>query len=354
MYANKIILKLMIVPILGIIAVAAVLLLDGVISLVAAVVFGFLLLAVSFWVYGGLAGRIVKLGESALKIADGDFKKADETGEDALSQIAGALNSIVDTLTDMDKETKKILLGNNELAKQNKDLTDKALNVENTLLSMSKAFSELEKSHRDGHPEKRFDAAKFEGEWRKIASGVNTIIDSAGSPIKEISVVFEQISKGRLNSRLKGGYKGNAPINAALDSISDFVSDISSALSQISSGNYNVKITNEYKGDLDTARNAFNHAAEKLNKSNMAFFKPPEPSNNTRTYVKPAPYNTKTYVKPAEPPKLQAAGMNKPVSTVYTKPPTSAPPSQLTNLAGMSRQNVQYDASDSIIFENKD
>ncbi|MEI8270626.1 MAG: hypothetical protein WCG45_04605, partial [bacterium] len=52
----------------------------------------------------------------------------------------------------------------------------------------------------------RADASKHGGDFAKIVMGVNSTLDAVITPVKELSAVLQEMSKGNLRVNVKGDY----------------------------------------------------------------------------------------------------------------------------------------------------
>ncbi len=115
-------------------------------------------------------------------------------------------------------------------------------------MKITEGLGKLVAAVADGELDKRGDESIFDGNYHKIVSGVNTLLDTLLAPIKEAAEVVREAAGKDLTVKVEGAYKGqladfkdniNAMIMAlceALTQVSDAVGQVSSASSQISSG----------------------------------------------------------------------------------------------------------------------
>jgi methyl-accepting chemotaxis protein len=93
----------------------------------------------------------------------------------------------------------------------------------------------------------RADAAKHEGDFRRIVEGVNRTLDAVLAPVNEAAAVLEKLSRRDLRARVGGEYRGDhaklaqsvnataEALHGALAQVSEVVEQVSSAASQIAS-----------------------------------------------------------------------------------------------------------------------
>ena len=93
----------------------------------------------------------------------------------------------------------------------------------------------------------RADAAKHQGDFRKIVQGVNECLDAVIKPVQEAADVLAELAKGDLTARVEGQYQGDhamikdsinqmgESLDRAMKEVGEAVSATASASSQISS-----------------------------------------------------------------------------------------------------------------------
>jgi methyl-accepting chemotaxis protein len=87
----------------------------------------------------------------------------------------------------------------------------------------------------------RADAAKHQGQYRKVVEGVNATLDAILMPIKEASDCLQEMAKGNLDTEMKGDYKGDHAVikenlNATLEALNDILGQVAVAVDQVTSG----------------------------------------------------------------------------------------------------------------------
>ncbi len=99
-------------------------------------------------------------------------------------------------------------------------------------LSLSSAAGE-------GKLQTRGDVKRFEGEYRKIIEGINSILENMLAPIGETIQCLESVSSGSLTKDVTGDYLGDHAriknaLNGTIASLNDFLSQVSNAVEQLS------------------------------------------------------------------------------------------------------------------------
>ncbi|WPC39542.1 methyl-accepting chemotaxis protein [Clostridium sp. JS66] len=122
----------------------------------------------------------------------------------------------------------------------------------------------------EGKLDVRADAAKHNGDYKKIVEGVNKTLDEVIRPVKESAEVLKEMANGNLKVRVKGDYKGehakikNA-LNDTIDSLYSYITEISGVLEEMSNSNLQLSINNEYKGDFSRIKDALSLIIQSFN-----------------------------------------------------------------------------------------
>jgi methyl-accepting chemotaxis protein len=92
----------------------------------------------------------------------------------------------------------------------------------------------------EGRLATRADAAKHQGDFRKIVDGVNQTLDAVLAPINEAAGVLEKLANRDLRARVSGKYQGDhakikESLNATAAALEEAISQVSAAVDQVSS-----------------------------------------------------------------------------------------------------------------------
>jgi methyl-accepting chemotaxis protein len=93
---------------------------------------------------------------------------------------------------------------------------------------------------REGRLDRRADAEKSAGVYRKLLRGVNDTLDAVLAPIRESQEVLERLAQRDLTARSRGEYRGDhariqEAINAAAEALHQAISQAAEAAGQVSS-----------------------------------------------------------------------------------------------------------------------
>lgn len=142
--------------------------------------------------------------------------------------------------------------------------------AKNAIGNLIKEILLLSDAAIEGKLSTRIDNLKHEGDYGKIAEGINHTLDSVIAPIQEASGVLEEMAKGNLQVTMKGNYKGDharikEAMNDTIGILSSYVTEISSVLTQMANGNLVVGINSDYRGDFVEIKNSLNNIIKSLN-----------------------------------------------------------------------------------------
>jgi methyl-accepting chemotaxis protein len=93
----------------------------------------------------------------------------------------------------------------------------------------------------EGKLSARADAAKHQGEFRKVVEGVNNTLDAVIKPVNEASACLQEMAKGNLDVKMEGDYKGDHAVikenlNATLAALNDILGQVTMAVDQVATG----------------------------------------------------------------------------------------------------------------------
>jgi methyl-accepting chemotaxis protein len=129
----------------------------------------------------------------------------------------------------------------------------------------------LAKAGVEGKLGTRADAAKHQGDFKKIVEGVNETLDSVVTPLRDVSGVVAKMMEGDFNARITANYNGDfdllkKDINSLGDSLHQTVSDVGTVLTEMANGDMTSRITANYKGDFSAIKNSINALGDALDK----------------------------------------------------------------------------------------
>jgi len=128
----------------------------------------------------------------------------------------------------------------------------------------------LSKAATEGRLDTRADATKHSGDFKKIVEGINELIEAMVIPIKEVTSVMSQISRGNLEVPINGQYKGEfgvlaVSVNNTEEYLKGVVGEISEIIGEISRGNLVLENVKEFNGNFKSISTSLNTIIDSLN-----------------------------------------------------------------------------------------
>ncbi|MCB0729638.1 MAG: HAMP domain-containing protein [Ignavibacteriae bacterium] len=215
------------------------------------IVMVFLVGLLGFFVASKISKPISDVASAAKQISLGDVNvEIKHKSNDEIGELANRFNQLVASQKDKIFAAKEIADGNFkhvELASEKDDLSI-AFNTEvDTINNLLEELKGLINNAKNGQLKTRADASKFNGAWKDLVLGVNSILDEIIKPIQEGSDVLKIIANGDLTVRVEGNYKGDHQIiknsinslsdsfNTLLNQLTEAIHATASAATQISS-----------------------------------------------------------------------------------------------------------------------
>ena len=239
-----------------------------VLSVILAVLLGFILSQL-------ISKPILRLVEASNKLAKGDIDvDVRANTKDEIGQLLKAFGEMVENTKENALAAESIAEGNLNVevkVKSDKDILGKNLgrmiaNVKKLVIDING----LSNAAVEGKLDRRADASKHEGEYGVIIEGINHTLDAVIKPVKEASLVLQEMAKGNLEVSVVGEYKGDhaqikEALNHTINTLMNYVSEISSVLTEMSRGNLDVSIQGEYKGNFIEMKRCLNLIISSLN-----------------------------------------------------------------------------------------
>ena len=172
----------------------------------------------------------------------GDYRKIVEGVNNCLDAVIGPLNvaaNYVDRISkgDIPPRITDSYRGDFNVIKNN--LNTCVDNV-NALVADAKLLAQ---AAVEGKLATRADAAKHQGDFRKIVEGVNNTLDAVIGPLNVAAGYVDRISKGDMPSKISDEYRGDFnEIKNNLNVLIDAMNEVTAAASEIAAGNLTVRI----------------------------------------------------------------------------------------------------------------
>lgn len=142
-------------------------------------------------------------------------------------------------------------------------MSSNIMNVSNEIKSVIKAASV------DGDLDFSIDYSKYNGGWKDIMKGLNSICKAVDQPIVEIRDAMTALSQGNFKVQISGDYAGDFlsikdSVNNTIKVLDDYIREMSGSLSAIAEGDLTQVITRKYVGDFSTIKQSINHISTTL------------------------------------------------------------------------------------------
>jgi len=204
-----------------------------------------------------------------------DINKYTGSYKETMSQVNAIIESnINDVLRSLDY-TSKISSGDFNVQVpvfpgQKIILTDTYNSVFAIIKSLDHELNAIITHARDGQLDYRVDADAYQGGWKNIINGLNTLMEDISVPLNEANSVMAEIAKGNLGVKVKGNYKGAFAalansLNTTTGVLSGYIKDISYVLNEIARGNLALSLESNYMGDFAAIRQAMLTIVGQLN-----------------------------------------------------------------------------------------
>ncbi len=194
---------------------------------------------------------------------------------DEIGQMAKAMDSFADNLqTNVIGAMNKIANGDVNVditIKDEKDEITPAINkVVETLNRINQGLNKLTKETSEGNLDSRGREHLYSGAWKEIVAGINNLIEAVVKPVREVTSVMSEISKGNLEVSMSTDYKGEFgvlvnSVNNTEKGLKGIVGEIDKVIGAISEGNLAIEIVKEFDGNFKSISISLNKIVDSLN-----------------------------------------------------------------------------------------
>ncbi|WP_160685016.1 methyl-accepting chemotaxis protein [Clostridium sp. C2-6-12] len=194
---------------------------------------------------------------------------------DELGQMSKAIDSFADNLqNNVVVVMNKIAAGDVDISLVEKDEKDEITPplklVVETLNRINTGLVNLTRETADGNLDSRGREHLYSGAWKEIVIGINGLIEAIVKPVREVTNVMGEISKGNLEVPMSTDYKGEfgvlaSAINNTEDSLKGIVGEIDYIIGEISKGNLELENSKDFNGNFKGISISLNTIIESLN-----------------------------------------------------------------------------------------
>ncbi len=173
---------------------------------------------------------------------EGDYRKVIEGVNATLDAVIGPLNfsaTYVDRISKGDIPPKITDTYNGDFNEIKNSLNACIDNIK----ALVNETTVLIEASRDGRLDFRADAARHQGEYRKVLEGVNQMLDAILLPIGEGNRVLRLIRGGNLREKVEIDCKGDhARMKDAINGVHDWLSDLVAFITKIANGDMSASV----------------------------------------------------------------------------------------------------------------
>lgn len=130
------------------------------------------------------------------------------------------------------------------------ELADAFRNMERTIGDVTKEMEIMITSVRDGKLDMRGNPEPFEGGWKNLVAGINSLVDAFTVPFTMSAEYIAKISKGEIPEKIKGEYRGEFNgIKNNLNILIDATNETIRIAEEIAGGNLTAEARERSEGD---------------------------------------------------------------------------------------------------------
>ncbi len=148
-------------------------------------------------------------------------------------------------------------------------LSTTLVSLGNNLTSLSNDLSYLINSAIDGKLDTSIDVTKYQGDWQKLTSGLNTLLQAVNLPISEANNVLVELSHGNFDVTVNKSFKGSfasmmTSFETMVTSTGSYIKEITEVLETLAKGDLSKDITREYIGQFNLIKASINNIMSTL------------------------------------------------------------------------------------------
>lgn len=209
---------------------------------------------VGYMIAKGISNPVRKISNAAKEISLGDVNvEVNHQSGDEIGELASSFNQLIDSQKIKVEAAKKIAAGHFEKVELASDKDDLSIAFNKEVDVIYELIHELEtqiEDSKNGDLSRRAEAAKFQGKWKELVEGINSILDAVIKPIEDGSNVLAVMASGDLTARVTNEYKGDHrkitdSINQLGDSLENVLTQINEAVAATASAATQISSSSE-------------------------------------------------------------------------------------------------------------
>jgi methyl-accepting chemotaxis protein len=209
-------------------AVAAVLLLMGVI-----------MGGLAYWIVGSVTAALAGIRSAADRIAEGEIDQTIEyRSRDEIGAVADAFRRMIDYIGGVSRAASGLAAG--DLSAELTPRSSQDVLTQNMLRARDSLRGLVEETHTvidaavEGNLAARGQVDRFDGAYRDLVQGMNTLMETVAAPLSEASEVLGRVAERDLTPRMDGVYQGE--FDKIKQAINTAVGNLDEALSRVTAG----------------------------------------------------------------------------------------------------------------------
>ncbi len=196
------------------------------------------------------------------RLSKGDLpEQIRESYNGDFNEIKNTLNLLIDATHETTRIAEEIASGNLEIEAQERSSHDRLMKALNDMIlrlnAVRRETDTLIRSVQDGNLDIRGDAEAFEGGWRELVEGINTVIEAFVGPFNMTADVIARIVRGNSPDTLTGEFRGDFnEIKNNLNLLIESMHEITRLAEEMAAGNLMLEVRE--RSDEDTLMQALN------------------------------------------------------------------------------------------------
>lgn len=191
--------------------------------------------------------------------------------KEEVTRLERNLRRLAEGDLDFDLEVKETNEYTEEIADQFRSIEESLGEVKQSVGNLIEDAIALSVAAIGGKLKARGEESKFNGRWRELIVGMNSIMEEISKPIQEVSTVINEISNGNLQLMVCGTYQGafddlKRSVNNTVNVLNLVITEITHITGEISQGNLNIENAQEHTGEFADVSKALNVIIETLNR----------------------------------------------------------------------------------------
>lgn len=199
---------------------------------------------------------------TAKRVARGDVAhKAESNGDDEVSDMAAALNAVIEWAQALAKAAQSLKKGDLssrlEVRSEADVLAQSFAGAQTAMRTIIEQSQGLIQAASQGRLQERCDATMFEGAFRQQIELLNHLMEACEAPMDEARGVLERMAARDLSARMVGNYQGNwdeikQAMNAACSNLEEALSQVSQAADQVSTAAHEITVGSQQQAESAT------------------------------------------------------------------------------------------------------